>query len=103
MEAKEFGNHTHFSNSEVGVEGLKWIPDPGKFRKRKLHFLHYLLVHQHMDTIFHMVLRDKKIDNCKVFADQEDIKHLLHDIHLCLDDIVACLCRVEKCGVGLRL
>jgi len=46
LESKEFGDQSHFFDSEVGVEGLKWIPNPGKFRKRRLHFILSLAEHQ---------------------------------------------------------
>jgi len=52
---------------------LKWIPDPGKFKRRTLHFVHSIVVHQQLDTLFHLVLRDKQEDNYNFFASQKDI------------------------------
>ena len=43
-----------------------------------------------------MVLKDKQVDNYKLFVGQDYIKRLLHNVHFCLDDIESRLRRVEK-------
>ena len=63
LESKEFGECLYLFDFEVGGNGLKWITGLGKFRKQILHFIHSLEVHHQMDTLFSMVLRDKKVDN----------------------------------------
>jgi len=68
LESKECGDCSYFSDSKVEEDGLKWISDLGEFIKQRLHFLHSLAVHQQMDTFFPMVLRDKKVDNYKLFV-----------------------------------
>jgi len=42
-----------------------------------------------------MVIRDKQVDNYKIFVGQEEIKRILRDIMYNLDDIVVRLTRVE--------
>ena len=46
LEAKEFNDHVYFSDLEIGGSSLKWVLDPGKFRKRRLHFLHSISLHR---------------------------------------------------------
>jgi len=67
LESREFGDKPYFSDSEVGVQHIKWIPNLGKLKRRKLHFLHSIVVHQQLDTLFHLVLWDKKVVNYKFF------------------------------------
>lgn len=86
-ESKDFGDRPYISNLEVGGDDHKWIQNTRNFKKWRLHFLHSLSIHQLMDTLLGMVLRDKQFDNNNIFASQEDIKCLLRNIHLCLDDI----------------
>lgn len=49
-----------------------------------------------METLLSMVIRDKQVDNYKLFAGQEDIKHILRDIRYNLDDIVVWLSSIER-------
>lgn len=81
----------YFSDSEVGIEDLKWIPDPRKFRKRRLYFLHSLAIHQQMDILFRLILHDKQVDSYQLFAGQEDTKIMLQKFRFNLDDIIACV------------
>ena len=53
------------------------------------------MVHQQLNTFFHLVLRDKQVDNYTLFTGQEDINHL-NNVRLCLNDILSRLQRVEK-------
>lgn len=49
-----------------------------------------------METLISMVIHDKKVDKCKIFAGEEDIKRILQDIKYNLDDIVIRLSHVVR-------
>jgi len=59
LEAKEFGDHKYHSDLEIGGSSLKWVPDPWKFRKRRLHFLHAIKLHCQMEMLLNMVICGK--------------------------------------------
>lgn len=40
LEAKEFSSQIYFFDTEISDNTFRWTLDPGKFRKRRLHFLH---------------------------------------------------------------
>ena len=47
-----------------------------------------------METLLNIVIRDKQVDNYKLFAGQEDIKCILRYIGYNLDDIVVRLSHI---------
>ena len=49
-----------------------------------------------METLLSMVIRDKQVDNHKLFVGQEDVKRITRDIRYELADIVVRLNRVER-------
>lgn len=59
LEAKEFGDHVYFSDLKIRGSSLKWVPDPGNFSKRRIHFLHSISFHRHLETLLSMVIWDK--------------------------------------------
>jgi len=95
LEEREFGNRIYHSNSEIGGSSLKWVPNPKKFRTRRLHYLHSITLHLHIETLLSIIIRDKQVDNYKLFVGQEEIKRIIMDIRYDLNDIVVKLNQVE--------
>lgn len=67
LEAKEFGDQAYHLDSEITDSTFRWIPNMGKFQKRRLHFLHLVALHMQLDTLLHMVRRDKKFNHYQLF------------------------------------
>lgn len=59
LEAREFGDIKYHSDSEIGGNALKWIPNPGKFKKKRPHFLHSKTLHRQMETLLNLGIQDK--------------------------------------------
>jgi len=51
--------HTYHSDSNIVREDINRVPVPGRFRKLRLHFLNFLALHQQMDTLLHLIFRNK--------------------------------------------
>lgn len=96
LELREFGDIMYHSDSKVCVGKTKWLLDPGKWRKQRLHFLHLIYTHIQMDTLLHIVLRDKQMDNYKLFIWHEELKRIMRDIRYDMDDIVVRLNNLNR-------
>lgn len=51
--------HPYHSDSNIADEDITRVPIPGRFRKLRFHFLSFLALHQQMDTLLHLIFRDK--------------------------------------------
>lgn len=95
LEVMEFENCKYHSGSEIGGSNLKWVPNPWKFQRRRLCFLHSVLLQRKLETLLNMVISDKQVANYELFVGQEEIKRIVRDIKYNLDDIVVRLNWVE--------
>lgn len=51
--------HTYHSDSNIVGEDTTRVHVPGRFRKLRLHILNFLALHQQMDTLLHLIFKDK--------------------------------------------
>lgn len=51
--------HPYHLDSNTADEDITRVPIPGRFRKLRFHFLSFLALHQQMDTLLHLIFRDK--------------------------------------------
>lgn len=95
LETMEFQDRKYFYDSEIGGRSIKWVSNLGKFWRRRNHFLHSITHHHQTKMLLSMVIRDKKVDNYKLFTGQEEKKCIFWDIKYNLDGILVRLSHVE--------
>ena len=65
-----------------------------------LHFMSLLALSQQTTTFMCLLLKEKQMESYNVFSLLEDIKRILHNMRICLDNVDSHLARVESTFVS---
>lgn len=74
----------------------KQVPEPGNTSGRGNQNLKLVAQHQKMKMILGLVLRDKQVKKYNIYASNEDLKMMLRNLRVCMENIATHLMHVES-------